>query len=629
MHGIPTRLFFRHLIWLVLFFCIFSYGTARAESVVYTDTIPTQPIRWNDSMIFPQFDPTLGILTSVELTLTGNITGSTSYTNQVNAVTEISIDVPAMLRLRPPTTPLLTASGVVFSFTENVAPLGSGARTFAGSVENSVTYTNQSDLLPFVGLGQVTTPVTATSAFNVGGDVGNFDFSVRTTAAALGTVRYNYLIPEIAITKLTNGADADDPNGSDVPELQPGSTVTWSYVVTNTGTITIPLSAVAVTDSQPGVTPTLVPSSDSNSDSLLSPGEVWLYQATGIVQDLPAPTLHVTIVNGCNTGGTAAPGFREAYNNIGTVTVPGAQASDPSHYCNPSEPGIVIKKQTNGFEADGVNDPDVPQLLPGAVVTWSYLVTNTGNITFALATVVVTDSHPGVTPVLVAASDANGDSLLSPGEVWRYTATGLAENLDSPQPGTTVVAGCNPTQTQVPGDQPTYFNLGQVTVPGATASDPSHYCNPPTAALQLEKSIYLGHNSGAGCPGSEAVTDQVSAPITYCFDVTNLGETYLDSLIFTDTILGVDLSDLVHLAGTTPLAPNAHVVYYYESRVPSSARLNTAAVEGNPTDDQGRDIPGLANPHDEDTASVSPVPTSEQPSDEPKAAKLFIPLVNR
>ncbi len=629
MHVIPTRLFSRHLIWLALFFCVFSYGTARAESVVYIDTIPTQPIRWSDSMTFPQFDPTLGILTSVELTLTGSITGSTSYTNQVNAVTEISIDVPAMLRLRPPTDPLLTAGGVVFSFTENVAPLGNGARTFAGSIENSVIYTNQPDLLPFVGLGQISTPVTATSAFNVGGDVGNFDFSVRTTAAALGRVRYNYLIPTIAIQKFTNGFDADDPNGADVPELAPGTTVTWTYRVTNTGTITIPFSAVTVTDSQPSITPTLVPSSDLNSNNLLSPGEVWLYQAIGIVQDLTAPILPVTIVNGCNPGQASAPGFRAAYNNIGTVVVPGAQATDPSHYCNPSEPGIIIKKQTNGFDADGANDPDVPQLEPGAAVTWSYVVTNTGNITFALATVVVTDSHPGVTPVLVAATDLNSDSLLSPGEVWRYTATGLAENLEIPQPGTTVVTGCNPTQTQVPGDQPTYFNLGQVTVPGATASDPSHYCNPPTAAIQLEKSVYLGHNSGAGCPGGEAVTDQVAAPITYCFDITNIGETYLDTLVFTDTILGIDLSDLLHLSGTTLLAPNAHVVYYYESTMPSSERLNTAEVEGNPTDDQGRDIPGLENPRDEDTASVSPVPTGEKPDDEPTSAKLFIPIVSR
>lgn len=624
---------------LALFFFLLCYNITHAESLVYTDTVPIQAMNWSEPLTFPQFDPSLGILTSVEITVSGDISGSIGYEN-FPGQTPISVtgQVSAALLLNLPQSQLLLASRELISVTDSAGIYDgsidfggtSGATHFyVGTLTNQRTYIQPLDLQPYIGMGSLSIPLSANSQWDAGGGSANIVIALRTDGGGRGIIRYVYAIPEITIKKFTNSFDADDPNASDVPELQSGTVVTWSYVVTNTGTITIPSAAVTVTDSQPGISPTLVSSSDANSDNLLSPGEVWRYQATGIVQDLTAPTLPVTIVNGCNPGGTAAPGFREAYNNIGTVTVPGAQASDPSHYCNPSEPGIVIKKQTNGFEADGANDQDVPQLQPGAVVTWSYVVTNSGNITFALATVVVTDSHLGVTPVLVAASDVNGDSLLAPGEVWRYTATGLAENLAIPQPGTTVVNGCNPSQTQVPGDQPTYVNLGQVTVPGATASDPSHYCNPPTAAIQLEKSVYLGHNGGVGCPGGEAVTDQVGAPITYCFDMTNTGGTYLDTLIFTDTMLGIDLNDLVQISGTTPLAPNAHIVYYYESTVPSSARLNRAEVEGNPTDDQGRDIPGLENPRDEDTASVSPVPTGEKPGDEPTATKLFIPMVNR
>lgn len=622
------RALIRNALCLGLLFIFWSYGTAQAESLVYTDTIPVQPMRWTDNMTFPQFDPTLGILTRVELTLTGDITGSTSYTNQVGTVTQVSIDIPANLRLQAPNNALLNAGGTIFSFTENVGANASGARTFAGTVTNGTAYVNQPDLLPYIGFGQITTPVTATSSFIAGGDVGNFDFSVRTSADATGTVRYLYAIPEITIKKFTNGFDADDPNDPDVPQLQPGATVTWTYRVTNTGTISVPVASVVVTDSQPGVTPVLDTSSDVGSDNLLAPGEVWLFVATGTVQDLAAPTTPVTIVAGCNPGGTAAPGDREAYRNIGAVIVPGAQDDDPSHYCNPDAPGIVIKKYTNRADADNPNGSDVPQLQPGATVTWTYVVTNTGNITFAFASVVVTDSQPSVTPTFVATSDTNSDGLLSPGESWRYVATGIAQNLDTPTVGTTVVSGCNANNTQVPGSQPTYFNLGQVVVPGAQDDDPSHYCNSPIANINLEKTVYRGHNAGASCPGSEVVSDQVGAPLTYCFEITNTGETYLDTLIFTDTILGINLSNLILLTGITPLPPNGRMVYFYASTMPVGERINTAVVEANPTDDQGRDIPGLENPRDQDTARVSPLPTGITPDGEP-LQRLFIPLVRR
>jgi len=624
-----TRRWLGHALWLALVCLLWNYHAANAESIIYTDTVPTRPMRWNDSLTLPRFDPTLGILTSVELTLTGTITGSTSYTNQVNAVTEVSIEIPANLRLRTPTTGLLNAGGTIFAFTENIGPFGSGARSFSGDVANAITYTAPDDLAPFVGLGQFTAPVTATSSFIAGGDVGNFDFSVRTRANATALVRYQYTIPAIAIKKFTNGFDADAPNDADVPPLQPGATVTWTYYVTNTGTITIPGANVMVTDSQPGVTPMLDPSSDTGSDNVLAPDEVWIFVATGVVQDLTAPTAPITIIAGCNPAGTAAPGFREAYRNIGVVTVPGAQAQDPSHYCNPAAPGITLKKYTNGFDADQPNGADVPQLQPGAPVTWTYVVTNTGNVTFALASVVVTDSQPGVTPLFVPASDANRDGLLSPGEEWRYVATGVVQDLDTPPTGTTVVNGCNAANTQVPGAQPTYFNLGTVAVPGDTATDPSHYCNPPTAAINLEKTVYRGQNAGASCPGVELVADQLNTAITYCFVVTNTGDTYLDTLVFTDTILGIDLGDLTLLSGSTPFAPGAQLRYFYASTIPAGERVNLAAVEANPTDDQGRDLPGLPNPRDEDTATVRALPTGLDPHGEPGTRRFYLPLVNR
>lgn len=537
-----------------------------------------------------------------------------------------------------PDSTTLSAGGIVISQSVALAT-SDGTIDFGGpsgvtlavnaGIANNNRWGSPATLAPFVGFGNVILPVDTRVTWT-GGGAGNMILELNHFANANVQVRYVYAIPTIEIKKFTNGFDADNPNAPDVPQLQPGATVTWTYRVTNTGTITIPRASVLVTDSQPGVTPTLDTASDLGSDNQLAPGEVWIFVATGVVQDLEAPTVPVTIVDGCNPGGAAAPGVRESYRNIGVVTVPGAQDDDPSHYCNPPTPGIEIKKYTNGFDADNPDDRDVPQLQPGAVVTWTYVVTNTGNITFAQASVVVTDSQPGVIPVLVTASDNPLDSLLSPGESWTYVATGTVQNLDSPTPGTVVVNGCNPNNTQVPGSQPTYFNLGRVTVPGANDDDPSHYCNPPTASINLEKTVYRGHNGGVSCPGSEAVSDQGNAPVTYCFEITNTGETYLNSLVFTDTILGINLSNLTLISGTTPLAPGARLLYYYQSTIPGSGgeRINTAQVEANPTDDQGRDIPNLPNPTDEDTARVSPLPTSADPDKEP-VKRLFMPLVVR
>ena len=60
--------------------------------------------------------------------------------------------------------------------------------------------------------------------------------------------------------------------------LKPGSTVTWTYVVTNTGDVR--LANVTVTDDQAGVTP-LYQSGDTNNNNLLDLTETWTYEATG------------------------------------------------------------------------------------------------------------------------------------------------------------------------------------------------------------------------------------------------------------------------------------------------------------------------------------------------------------
>ena len=96
-----------------------------------------------------------------------------------------------------------------------------------------------------------------------------------------------------------------------------GSTVTWTYNVTDTGS-NVPLSNITVADNIAGVNPTPVTKAggfntgDTNSDGLLEPGETWVFQATG----------------------TAIAG---QYSNIGTATGtpptgPNVTNTNPDHY---------------------------------------------------------------------------------------------------------------------------------------------------------------------------------------------------------------------------------------------------------------------------------------------------------
>ena len=122
--------------------------------------------------------------------------------------------------------------------------------------------------------------------------------------------------------------------------------------------------------------------------------------------------------------------------------------ADPSHYFGVAA-GIDIEKATNGIDADLRPGPFIPA---GSAVTWTYVVTNTGNA--PLGAITVTDSMTGVVPTFVG-GDANNNSLLDLTETWTYQATGTAalgqyENLGS-------VVGTGPTGPVQDSDASHYF----------------------------------------------------------------------------------------------------------------------------------------------------------------------------
>ncbi len=92
--------------------------------------------------------------------------------------------------------------------------------------------------------------------------------------------------PGIEIEKSTNGVDADTPE--EAAEMAAGETVTWTYEVTNTGDVSFDESEVEVTDDQEGTITNIINQGDG--DNTLAPGATWIYEQTGIAQDLTTTT---------------------------------------------------------------------------------------------------------------------------------------------------------------------------------------------------------------------------------------------------------------------------------------------------------------------------------------------------
>ncbi|WP_210219511.1 IPTL-CTERM sorting domain-containing protein [Thiothrix unzii] len=135
--------------------------------------------------------------------------------------------------------------------------------------------------------------------------------------------------------------------------------------------------------------------------------------------------------------------------------------------------------------------------------------------------------------------------------------------------------------------------------------------------IKLLKTAYQGHDAGAKC-GTDAATSELSIVdidkdkqenVTYCFEITNPGETGLAQIALVDNTLNLTAAQLKPL-GTVPtsLVPlskdaNARIRYYYEHRITTSL-VNTATVTAKPVLEDGTVFDAELNAQDESTAKL-------------------------
>jgi len=317
-------------------------------------------------------------------------------------------------------------------------------------------------------------------------------------------------------------------------KAQLGDTIHYSFTVTNTGNVTIP--TVTVDDPGLGVS-----------------GLVCAMNVTpGASHTCPASPTHLV------TEADILSGDAIANTATATVTPPSGVPTPPdvpsTSTVDPADPvaALVIEKTATLDDADGDGKADL-----GETISYSFTVTNTGNLT--LAPVTVDDPTLGLDDWQCAASLAPGDDVTCAPTVTR---TVTYEDIEAQAISNTATAtGTPPPSSGLPD-----------TTDDDTATTPPA---PAAPALTLTKKASIADTNGSGAKDAGDV-------ITYTFEVKNTGNVTLETVMITDPMLGLTnvlcTTFLTPGTTTTCLVGASHTVS--EAEFLDHEVVNTATVAG-------------------------------------------------
>jgi len=280
------------------------------------------------------------------------------------------------------------------------------------------------------------------------------------TTSASDSSNYFGANPILTLKKFTNGEEA--------PYIEVGDPVNWTYLVKNTGNVTV--SGISVVDDQ------------------------------GETVSCPKSVLAIGEEMTCTASGTATLGW---YRNLGTVNGTFEQtnvsAQDSSTYFGYSL-SITVDKRTNGS--------DNPTITAGSPVVWTYQVKNTSNVT--LETLTVTDNQGVVVlcpkstlvPTEEIQCSASGTAIAGPyaniGTATAFYGSMMVQASDASSyfgaAGSVDVLKTPDTQTVTAGGTATFTititNTGNIPLTNIEVTDPlAPDCNRSFASLQLAQVI--------------------------------------------------------------------------------------------------------------------------------------------
>jgi uncharacterized repeat protein (TIGR01451 family) len=441
------------------------------QTITYTRTFPTQTTNWMNSMTVPQFDPALGMLTSVKINNAATITGTIRVENTSTTSTDvISATVGGNVTVSAPAVPTLTSTILqphpdspfnAAIFDNNLDFGGTSGKSFSpatASGNSMTTLVNAADLNLYTGAGNVTINASAVGTSSASGG-GNLVASIMTTASAVVTVTYEYMpsnclaagnyrivqtaqpagfadgcetagnvtkIPGSDLTDFINvtlaGADLPNNNFGELlaADLQitktdnqttttPGAPLTYQIVVRNNGPN--PVTNATVTDTFPAsltnVTWSCVGAGGGNCDQPNGAGNI------NTTVDLPVNATATFTVNA--TVSVSATGTIKNIANV--ATPPGIADTNTPNNMAMDTTDVVRDTDLAITKTDGLTTTTL-----GSLIQYAIVVTNHGPT--AVTAAPVTDAFPAnLSDVSWTCSATAGSSCGAPNGVGNINTT--------------------------------------------------------------------------------------------------------------------------------------------------------------------------------------------------------------
>lgn len=352
---------------------------------------------------------------------------------------------------------------------------------------------------------------------------------ILNTATAAGVDPSNDPVSDSAT--ITTPAPAANPAIEATKVLLPsastvGSPVRYTLTLRNTGNVT--LTGVAPVDSMTQIappapvaldTPFALQSGDTGADSIMAPGEVWIYaaQRTLTQADVDAGGLS----NSVTATATAARGGSVSDVSDNGIDTDGNTTNDPTVFTVPAGPALEVTKTLTG---------PVPARA-GDVASFAITALNTGNVSIADPVVADTLTRIDGTALAPILAPTTVPNPLVPGATAIWTVSHTLTQADIDAGGirnTATVSGTGPGGVPV-SDTSSNGNPND----GNTADDPTDVLIPNAPGIEAVKTL-TSIGDAAGDVAEFAVTAR------------NSGNT---------TLTGVAVTDAMTRFGGAPVAP--------------------------------------------------------------------------
>lgn len=112
-------------------------------------------------------------------------------------------------------------------------------------------------------------------------------------------------------------------------------------------------------------------------------------------------------------------------------------------------------------------------------------------------------------------------------------------------------------------------------------------------SLDVMVTAYPAHDDGASCPGDDQLTVEQDTEATVCFEIVNIGDTWLTDFELRDPVLDIEMDDLIVVFGdpSDAIEPGESIVLAAEILPGRDLRARTT-VTALPVDESGSELPG-------------------------------------